>query len=75
MTETEGDVAAVIKEVGTRVQAVHDAIRNEALEDAIKAVRDATEPILTDRNAYVLSGPAGIVMAAVGAIRALKAVP
>ncbi len=47
-------------------------VRAKALEDAEKAVREATMPMLADRDAFILSGPAGIVSAAVNAIRALK---
>lgn len=46
--------------------------RNSVLLEAERAVREATRPFLTDRSTYVLNGPAGIVAAAVAAIRALK---
>lgn len=45
---------------------------NKVLDEAIEAVRNGTKPILTDRNAFIMSGPAGIVAAAVQAIRELK---
>lgn len=46
--------------------------RAKALEEAAKAVRDACKPMLTDRSAFIMSGPAGIVSAAVQAIRSLS---
>jgi hypothetical protein len=52
-----------------------EGTRAAVIEEVVKAIRDACEPILTDRNAYVLTGPAGIVMAAVAAVRALASQP
>lgn len=48
------------------------ASRPLILEDAAKVAREAATDFLTDRNAYVIHGPSGVIRIIVAAIRSLS---